>query len=308
MARRATGRISGIIKHTRRLIMARTIQQIYDEMIAEKQSMAALNTLEPNISSAQTLLTDLTSSSKVAIWRLMFFVMAVGIWTHEKLFDEHKDWINAKALQLIVANLPWYHTKALEFQYGDGLEFIDGVYKYPAVNEEARLVKLVSVNEIGGQLFFKIAKLDGSGEPEPLTDPEIDAFKAYINFVKVAGTKIEAISRVPDLLRIQYRVYVDPLLINANGELISNPSIKPVEQAINNYCKNLPFNGVFSITQLTDQLQQAVGVLNPVFEAASAQYGAEPFIALGDYYNPNAGYLRVDPDFPLTDSITYILS
>ncbi len=287
--------------------MARTILEIYDEMIAEKETMATLSFLQPNIDSGQTLLADLTSSSKVAVWRLMFFVMAVGIWSVEKLFDEHKAWINEKETQLLVANLPWYHKKALEFQYGDGLEFIDSVYKYPAVNEAAKLVKLVSVNEIGGQLLFKIAKLDGSNEPEPLTEPEIDAFKAYINFVKVAGVKIEAISRVPDLLRIQYRVYVDPLLINSNGELISNTAIKPVEDAINNYCKNLPFNGVFSVTQLTDQLQNAVGVVNPVFEAASAQYGTEPFTALGDYYNPNAGYLRVDPDFPLSASITYIM-
>jgi hypothetical protein len=95
--------------------------------------------------------------------------------------------------------------------------------------------------------------------------------------------------------------------MNINGELISNPSIKPVEDAINNYCKSLPFNGVFSITELTDKIQASVGVVNPVFENASAQYGTNPFVVINDYYNPNAGYLTIDPTFTLADSIVYIL-
>jgi len=288
--------------------MARTINEILDEMLLEKQTMVTLNAMQPNIDNTQTLLADLTSASKVAVWRLMFFVMAVGIWMHEKRFDDHVTWINARALELIVGNPIWYQKKALEFQYGDALVLVDDQYQYAAVNEPAKIVKLVSVNEIGGQLFLKVAKLDGSGDPEPLTILELDGFIAYMHKIKFAGVIITSVSRVPDLLRVQYRVYVDPLLINANGELISDTSIKPVEVAINNYCKGLPFNGVFSITELTDQIQQAVGVVNPVFENASAQYGINPFVSLGDYYNPNAGYLKIDPAFTLTDSITYILA
>jgi hypothetical protein len=288
--------------------MARTINEILDEMLLEKQTMATLNGLQPNIDNTQTLLADLTSASKVAVWRLMFFVMAVGIWMHEKRFDDHVVWINARALELIVGTPQWYFKKALEFQYGDALVLVNGQYQYAAVNEVAKIVKLVSVNEIGGQLFLKVAKLDVAGEPEPLTTLELDGFIAYMQKIKFAGVIITCVSRVPDLLRIQYRVYVDPLLINANGELISNTAIKPIEVAINNYCKGLPFNGVFSITELTDQIQNVAGVINPVYENASAQYGVNPFVSLGDYYNPNAGYLRVDPAFPLLTSITYILA
>lgn len=292
--------------------MARTINEILDEMLLEKQTMATLNAMQPNIDNTQTLLTDLTSASKVAVWRLMFFVMAVGIWMHEKRFDDHVDWINARALELIVGTPQWYHKKALEFQYGDALVLVQnqfgGEYKYAAVNEALKIVKLVSVNEIGGQLFLKVAKLDGSGEPEPLTTLELDGFIAYMQKLKFAGVIITCVSRVPDLLRVQYRVYVDPLLINANGELISNTSIRPIDVAITDYCKGLPFNGVFSITELTDKIQNVTGVVNPVFENASAQYGVNPFVALGDYYNPNAGYLTIDPAFPLSTSITYILA
>jgi len=289
--------------------MARTINQILDEMLLEKQTMATLSTLQPNIDNTQTLLADLTTASKVAVWRLMFFVIAFGIWMHEKRFDDHVAWIEERALQLKIGSVQWYHARALEFQYGDALVLqADGEYQYAAVNEALRIVKLVSVNEIGGQLFLKVAKLDGAGTPEPLTTLELDAFIAYMQKLKFAGVIITCVSRVPDLLRVQYRVYVDPLVINANGELISNTSIKPIETAITDYCKGLPFNGVFSITELTDKIQQVEGVVNPVYENASAQYGINTFVALGDYYNPNAGYLTIDPAFPLSDSITYILA
>lgn len=285
--------------------MARTIQIIYDSMIAEKTAMATLNQLQPNIDSAQTLLADLTSASKVAIWRTMFFVIAVAIWTLEKLFDDHKEWIETRAAELIVGTPEWYAQRALEFQYGDSLIFINGKYQYATVNTAIRLVELVSVNEINGQVYMKVAKLS-SGDPIALTSPELAAFETYMQKIKFAGVIVNCLSRDADLLRIQYHVYVDPLLMNLDGELLSNTSIKPVEIAINKYCKGLPFNGVFSVTELTDKIQAAIGVTNPVFESASAKYGANPFVVLGDYYNPNAGYLSIDPAFPLTDSIIYI--
>lgn len=286
--------------------MARTIVQIYDSMIAEKQTMIALNTLQPSIDSSQTFLADLTSSSKVAAWRTMLFVMAVAIWTVEKLFDEHRVWIEARALELIVGTPSWYAQRALEFQYGETLVFVDGKYQYSAVNLAIRLVKLVSVNEINGQVYMKIAKLTGTN-PVALTIPELAAFDAYMKKIKFAGVIVNTLSRPADLLRIQYHVYVDPLLMNINGELISNSTIKPVEDAINNYCKSLPFNGVFAITALTDKIQASAGVVNPVFENASAQYGLNPFVGINDYYNPNAGYLTIDPTFTLATSIVYIL-
>ena len=70
--------------------MARTIQQIYDAIITEKQNMTALNALQPSVDNAQTLLSDASSSSKVAAWRLLFWVVAAAIYLHEVIFDKHK--------------------------------------------------------------------------------------------------------------------------------------------------------------------------------------------------------------------------
>lgn len=285
--------------------MAREIIEIYDEMITAKVAMTQLNSLQPNVDSGQTFLNDLTSSSKVAVWRTMFFVMAVGIWTVEKLFDSHKVWIESRASELIVGNIDWYARIALEFQFGNALVFNGKEYTYPSPDPTNELVKLVSINQVDSDLFMKVAKLDGSGDPVELTQVELDAFKAYIHKRKFAGTDFIFISREADLLRIQYRVYIDPLIMNTNGELLSDTSIKPVEDAINSYCQSLPFDGLFSITALTDKIQASLGVVNPVFESAQAKYGTNPFVSIGDYYNPNAGYLKIDSLFDLTQSIVY---
>jgi hypothetical protein len=285
--------------------MARTIQEIYDAMVSEKETMTSLNNLQPNIDSSQNLLEDLTSSSKVAIWRLLFFVCAVSIFVLEKLFDEHKAWINTRASELVVGSEKWYELKAREFQYTDNLVFNGKIYQYATINEANRIIKIVAAKQLAGAVMLKVAKLDGA-DPVPLTVEELDAFKAYIGKVRFAGIRVPTVSRNADELKVLYRVYYNPLLLNSSGELLADTAIKPVEDAINNYCKNLPFNGIFSVTEMTDKIQASIGVVNPVFLSGEVRYGATPWITLNDYYNPNAGYLRVSDDFPLSTTIEYI--
>ena len=92
--------------------MARTIKQIYDAMITEKETFSSLNTLVPNPDTAQTFLSDLTTSSKVAIWRLMFWVVAVAIWSHEQIFDQHKAELIEIGNNLITGTKRWYKEQA----------------------------------------------------------------------------------------------------------------------------------------------------------------------------------------------------
>ena len=66
---------------------ARTLNEIYAEIINEKQNYTELNALQPNINSLQTLLAELQTTSKVGIWRLWAYITALAIWTHEKLID-----------------------------------------------------------------------------------------------------------------------------------------------------------------------------------------------------------------------------
>lgn len=284
--------------------MARTILEIYDEMIAEKQTLDALNGLLPEMDSSTNLLTNLTTGSKVAAWRLLFFVVSVSIWVHEKLFDKHVAEIEARANELITGVPLWYRDQCFLFQYGYALTWNGKKYQYLTVDDAAQIIERAAVIEAGGQVRIKVAKLV-SDLPAPLSSDELDAFKIYMNQIKFAGTNIAIISREADLLKISFDIFYNPLVMNAAGELITDPSIKPVENAINNYIQNLPFNGVLNLTKLTDAVQLAEGVIDPILTTASAKYGALSYTAINRVYNAYAGHMKIDPIFPLTTQINY---
>lgn len=248
--------------------------------------------------------------SIVSFEAILFHIIAVSIWTLEKIFDDHKTWMAVKESELKPWNLPSLVANAKKFQLGDDLVYQDDAYKYATVDTELQIVKLASASEVGNIVVLKVAKLNGSGEPEELSDSspdELTPFITYIKLLKPPGVKLSIVSRPADLLKIYYRVYINPLVMNASGELLSDPSVKPVEDAINAYCKGLNFNGVFSVTELTDKIQQATGVSNPVFESAASKYGLTPYASINDYFTPNAGYFKIDEDFPLSATITYLV-
>jgi hypothetical protein len=286
--------------------MARSYSEIYDQMVAEKQSAATLNELQPNIDSSQQLLTDLTNPAKVGVWRVIFSTIAWHIFVVESLFDLHKQWINNRAIEIQTGTLPWYRDLALRFQFGDSLLFINGVYKYLAINPSIQIVKLATCNESGGNIILKVAKFDSAGDPEELSAPELTSLQDYIKKMKFAGAKVSVVSRPPDLIKVHYKVYYDPLVLSPTGEMLSLPGVYPVRSAINTYCKSLPFDGVYSKTAQTDLIQQALGVVDPVHQSTEVKYGANPYTTFDDYYQPNAGYLIVDPAYPLSATITYI--
>lgn len=287
--------------------MARTTPEIYDEIVEEKNTYAELQDLQPNIDSSQKLMDDLSNPARVGEWRLFTWVVARGMRIMEELFDAHKRWIEKRAGELRVGNTAWYSKLAREFQYGDALVWNASKlqYEYPVQNPSNKIVKLAASIDTGSLVLIKVAKLTGS-EPEQLTTPELDALTEYLQKRKVAGVKLNVVSREADLMRCYFNVYYDPLVMASDGSLISSPSVYPVHDAIENYLKNLPFDGILNITELTDKLQLAEGVVNPIFVSASAKFGLQPYVSVIDYYQSNAGYLRIDPNFPLSATITYI--
>ena len=160
--------------------MARTIEEIYNEMATEKNNFSVLNQLQPNIDDFQSMLTQLSTTSKVAIWRLMIYIVAVGIWALEKSFDLHKAWIINRALEIQTGTVFWYASKCLDFQYGDAIQWNGSNYQYPTINEAIKIVKLVSVREVGTKVVIKVANLIGSNAV-PLTIGELTAVETISN-------------------------------------------------------------------------------------------------------------------------------
>ena len=176
--------------------MSRTISVIYDEIMAEKHSMEQLSALQPDEDTAQTMLTELTSTSKVAVWRLWAWLISVAIWTHEMLWDALKAEIDAIVDAAIPGTAKWYREQVLAYQHGDELETIGNKIQYAGIIEAAQIIKQCSVEEYGGQLKIKVAKADNV----PLATLESGGLAAYLAEVKFAGTALLIISDAADKL------------------------------------------------------------------------------------------------------------
>jgi len=287
--------------------MSRTIKQIYDAMVTEKETFSSLNALVPNPDTSQTFLSDLTTSSKVAVWRLIFWVVAVSIWSHEQIFDQHKAELIEIGNNLITGTKRWYKEQALKFQYGDSLiwDATKLKFEYSLLSAGVKVVKACSVREANGQIRIKIAKDDGSGGLTPLTT-ELSSFTSYMNKIKFAGTNILITNINADDLKISMNIFYDPLLLKSTGEYILNAGIFPVEDAINEHLKNLPFDGTFNRTKFIDSIQSVVGVVDPQLISSEAKSGSNPYVSTGQNYIASAGYLVIDNAYPLSSVINYM--
>jgi hypothetical protein len=274
--------------------MARSIAEIYDEIVAEKQNMATLTALQPSIDDSQTLLNDLTTTSKVAIWRLWFWCVAFAIYTHESLFDTFSAQIETRSNEIIAGTPLWYQTESLAFQYGDSLTWNGSQYVYSTINTANQIIKRCAVVDLGYQVRFKIAKLDGNGLPIPLTLAEKNAFISYLNQIKFVGTPTSVVSNNGDDLKLNLDIQYNAQILDLNGFELENPAVNPVLDAINSYIGNLPFNGVYNVMALVDVIQNANGVVDVRLNSSMAKYGALSYSNTSQNYTPDAGYLVYD--------------
>lgn len=243
--------------------MARSLDQINNEILTAIKS--------------DSLLADkLTSTSKAAIYRRLVFVVSASIWTLEKLFDFHKKEVETTLVNQKSGTLPWYRTKALDFQYGFDLltdsDLFNNQNATPEEIEASKIVKYSAVNEATNQsrVILKIAG-ESSGILSPITSEQQESFIAYMNEIKYAGVPVTVVNYEPDLLFLNLVIYRDPLLIDSSGNSIKNGG-KPVEAALNEFMKELPFNGELVLAHLIDKLQQVPGVKIPHLVSAESSW------------------------------------
>lgn len=284
--------------------MARTLNEINQEL---KSNFMANTTMQLRYGFAPGATFE-DEFSIVSFEAILFFIIATSLWSLENIFDSHKQWMIDKEATLKPWNLPTLVLNAKKFQFGDALVFIGGQYRYLTENTSSQLIKLASANETGNTVVLKVAKLNNSNLPEQLTTEERTAFQQYIKKMKPPGVKMAVVSRPADTLKIYYKIYIDPLVMNTSGQLLANLSEKPVESTITNFIQSLDFDGVFEFTKLTDAIQKTIGVKNPIYQSAEVKYGTLPYTAMSDYYIPNSGYLTIDEDFPLSVTIQYVIA
>jgi hypothetical protein len=280
----------------------RTITAIYDEIIAEKEQMAELSTLQPSMDSAQTLLDDLTSTSKVAVWRLWVWVMAVAMWIHEKLWEAFRSEVDAIVAAAIPGTAQWYREMCLQYRHGVEMVYEYFKFSYPpagGVGGAGLIIARASATEVGGNVVLKVAKQDGD-QLSKLDSVELASFVEYINKIRFAGTYCQVISADADLLQVSLEVVYDPTVINASGGLLSNPAVYPVKDAINGYIASLPWDGKLRNSALVDAAQAAAGVVDVRLLLCRAKVsGAANWDIVERDYHTVAGWIVLDNEQPV---------
>ena len=227
--------------------MARTIDQIQNEIIAAVQ--------------ADPTLAGLTSTSAVAIWRLVTRVIAAALETEEQINDLFRAELEQIAREAVPGTAEWLQRRVLEFQYDatspQVTQVIDGRVTYPVIDAALRIITAAAVKEqANGRVLVKAAK-DSGGTLAPLSAAEQTALRGYLSRIGFVGIPIDVTSQNPDRVRLsnitiyyfrQYNLATVKAAINQAGE---------------DYLQEIStttFNGVVVRSTLIDRLQAVEGV------------------------------------------------
>lgn len=287
--------------------MARTINEIYQSIIVEKNSMPTLRNKLTNedgstsLSNEQDLLNDLTTDNKVAIWKLWAYMTAVMMWIHEGLWDVFKADVTTIIDSAFVATSKWLIKRALEFQFGDSLvmDTENYTFSYPTIDTTKQIIVNANVYEGGGRVYLKVRRKD----TDLLTSEELTSFSAYINKIKVAGQRIAILNYPADQLKLYFTIYYDGVYPLSTVQ--SN-----VEATISNYIENIEFDSILNITTLIDSIQQIEGVKGVEYDNINSAGKADntgAWITIKNYYNTSAGWNRIADGYSLADTINYVI-
>lgn len=249
--------------------------------------------------------------SIVSFENILFDLLSYFMFLLEQIFDTHKKEVD----DIIEAKMPhrpsWYRTKAKAFQYG--FDLIEDSDKYDNtgftndVIEASKIIKYSAVTQNGGQLLIKIAAENG-GVLAPITAPQKAAFDAYVAEIADCGVKYIVVNNQPDILLLNMQIYRDSLVIDENGMSILKGNY-PVQDAILEYMKELPFNGELVLAHLVDKLQQVEGVRIPHIVNAESQIID---LNTNEYLPPQPINVKTVPEsgyftIPNFDNVSYVV-
>ncbi len=224
---------------------------------------------------SNTELSPLTSNSKTAIWRQILETVAFVIFNFQEAVRLHMKEIDEKIANQKVPSLRWYRNLALKFQHGfDLLNENDGfrpdyfdvetdkwIMATPEQIEASKIIKYAAVtrNTASGKIKISM-KIAGENIDEAISDDKAISFKKYIEETQATGDDIVIVNYTPDILKINFKIAYDPLILMENGQSILLGNVFPVVEAIKKFMKNLPFNGELSVQKLEAAILAVEGV------------------------------------------------
>ena len=218
-------------------------------------------------------LQELNSNSKASIWRNLLESVGFAIFSFQQAANLHMKEIEDKIANQKVPTLKWYRNQALRFQYGFDLlpesdqfspNYQDNgviVEATPEQIEASKIIKYAAVtrNKSGTGKIKISMKIAGENTDEALSDEKAQAFRKYIEEIQAAGDDIVIVNYLPDILKLDFIICVDPLVILPTGMSIITGKY-PVQETVNRFLLNLPFNGEFSVQSFREALKATEGV------------------------------------------------
>lgn len=277
-------------------ISGATLATIYNNIINEKNNMTNLAQLTP-ISSFQNLLQNLTTTSQVDEGSLLFYCVAYNEWLLEQNLINLYNQLDLLSQRTGYGSSSWLCEQALLFQINSILQINPITYalSYPTTDTTLQVVGYASAQETDTGILMKIRGKNVNVIPTE----QFNEFTAYINKIKILGQRISIINDYPDLLKIYgtviYNAQVNLSTIQTN-----------INNAITNYLSNLNFNSIFYTSNLIQVILNVEGVYD--FQYSSIQgTPTTPFnyVNIVGSYTTLAGYMTIDPAFPLSGTITY---
>lgn len=299
----------------------RSISQIYSEAVATRNNYLQLTELNTG-----------RSNSKLSMINLLTYVVAVCIHTYEAVLDIFQFRL-AEVLNGRINGTPdWYALTAKKFQYnsvtgkGDELRFNEDTMKieYVAPNTSHRIIERAAwqLNNASGTLILKVCKANtdsnelNNGTPYmPLSNPELTAFKQFIQQIKFIGAEIICQSLPGDILTViadkDNPIFYDDSYITA-AQAMDN-----IKNAMIEYANSLEFNGMIYAQSVIDVIRKAeyISDVSTGVKVSISTYNN----VKGEYQNPvtiktrfqlSSGYIKLlDENAALTintDNLTLV--
>lgn len=220
--------------------MARSINEIYKEIVAEKDKRLELS--------------EYKSDSKVSVINGIAWFVSAAIYSFETIMDTFIVDINDIIKDRINGTPSYYVNAALKYQHGDKLKIKDdGLgFGYEKTDETKRIITQASYQEssnpqsLDTKLILKVAT-GTNGKLSPLTEDQLTQVTAYINQIKFAGTYIEVVSRRGDIIIPRLTVFYD-------GSVMEETMRSALDDALNKFIMETKFNSAIYVSSIVSCL------------------------------------------------------
>lgn len=275
----------------------RTIDEIFQSLLTDKQTLDSLNALVPGGITDENTLRQTLTDSRVAEWVKELYTNAdlhhvTDLRTESAITD-----IDTIIVDQKVGTDKWLIEEALKFQvdYSLIIDPVTNQISYSEIDEDAQIIGSCTISQPSRTVFIKVRRKDTN----ILTNDEFTQFENYISKDRFSGTDFIVENFDGDLFTLNLTIIYDGLV-----DLTTVTS--DTEDAVTSYLNNLNSDSNFITSQMIDALQQLTFIIDPRFDSGSAitSLGAEESFV--HEYKTSAGWGQINPATPLSGSITYI--